>query len=53
MGKSTMEKITVQGYRCERFLHERVPCVSSTTEPTTCRNTKSPYWDKPKKVVGA
>ena len=51
IGKSTMAKIKVQGYRCERCLHEWVPRRSSTTEPRTCPKCKSPYWDTPRRVV--
>ena len=53
MGRSTMAKITVLGYRCERCLHEWVPRRSSTTEPRTCPKCKSPYWDRPRTVVKA
>ena len=46
-----MAKITVLGYRCERCLHEWVPRRSSTDEPRTCPKCKSPYWDRPRKIV--
>ena len=46
-----MAKITVLGYRCERCLHEWVPRRSSTDEPRTCPKCKSPYWDRPRRVV--
>ena len=46
-----MAKITVQGYRCERCLHEWVPRRSSITQPRTCPKCEGPYWDKPRKVV--
>lgn len=40
-------KITVDGYRCERCLHEWIN--RKKEKPTVCPKCKSPYWNIPKK----
>ena len=43
--------ITVMGYRCERCGHEWVPRGGSDEEPRVCPKCRSPWWNKPKKLM--
>jgi DNA-directed RNA polymerase subunit RPC12/RpoP len=42
--------ITVMGYRCERCGGEWIP-KDSEKEPIACPKCKSPYWNRPRKMV--
>ena len=43
--------ITVMGFRCERCDHEWIPRGGLEDEPRVCPKCRSPWWNKPKKVM--
>ena len=49
-----MAKVQLQvwGFRCERCGHEWIP-RHRDEEPRVCPKCKSPYWNRPRKVVRA
>ena len=47
---SYMAVVTITGYKCERCDHEWVP-RDKNQEPLVCPRCKSPYWNRPKKVI--
>lgn len=44
-----MAKIQMDGYRCERCMHEWAP-RNTTDIPRVCPSCKSAYWNRPKKI---
>ncbi len=42
--------ITVMGFKCDRCDHEWVP-RDFETEPRVCPKCKSPYWNRPRKLM--
>jgi DNA-directed RNA polymerase subunit RPC12/RpoP len=46
-----MPEVMLRGYRCERCGHEWIPRSTTEGKPTICPKCKSPYWDKPRKMV--
>jgi DNA-directed RNA polymerase subunit RPC12/RpoP len=51
--RSTVAKIKLDGYRCERCGHIWLPRIYGESEgqgdPVICPKCKSPYWNKTKK----
>jgi predicted Zn-ribbon and HTH transcriptional regulator len=46
-----MGKVTLQGYECDRCGHKWIPRSKIDETPTICPKCKSPYWNKPRKIV--
>lgn len=48
---TTLGKIKIDGYRCERCGHEWAPRTreSNSEDPITCPGCKSAYWKTPRK----
>lgn len=43
-------RISRDGYKCERCLHEWIPRATSPDNlPKTCPKCNSPYWNSPRK----
>lgn len=45
-----MSEVMLKGFKCLRCKHTWVPRRSD--RPRVCPRCKSPYWDKPKRVIG-
>ena len=43
----------LEGFQCERCNHIWAPRITTSkgAEPTICPKCKSPYWNKPRRIV--